>query len=88
MKTKQDNIFIKEVISGKLITINRINFLDILKLGPIKCKEEEKTLHLISSKVTIDNKKLTPTEVGEIEDFEIINFINESISQMTKTNYF
>lgn len=83
-----DNLFIKEVINGKVVEIERMTVGKMMKAA-VEANgfpEHEKTVHLMCSVVKIDGIKLDSRKFLESDDFEVFNFISESFTAMTKNN--
>lgn len=83
-----DNLFVKEVIDGKLIEIERINIGIMLRVS-VKCKdipEHEKMAYMMCAVTKVNGEKLNPKEFLESNDFAVFNFISESFNAMTNNN--
>lgn len=85
-----ENTFIKEVVNGKLIEIEQLTILKSLQISiKLSAKDigaAERVLHIISSVLKIDGKRVTFEELSESTDFEVFNFISEAFNAMTNSN--
>lgn len=87
-----DNLFVKEVINGKLVEMEQFNVLKLLQVT-IKLNETlkesdgaERMLYLICSVLKIDGKRVGFDELANSTDFEVFDFISESFNAMTNNN--
>lgn len=83
-----DDLFIKEVIGGKLVEIQRINVGIMLRVG-LESKdapEHEKVAYMMCAVTKINGVKLNIKDFLESQDFELFNFISESFNAMTNNN--
>lgn len=82
------DLFIKEVINGKLIEIERINVGIMLRVGcAIKdVPEYEKIAHLMCAVTKINGERINVKEFLDSDDYAVFNFILESFSAMTNNN--
>jgi hypothetical protein len=83
-----NNLFIKEVIGGKVVEIEQINIGIMLKVS-INYKdvsEHEKLAYMMCAVTKVNGEKLNPKEFLESTDFELFNFISESFNAMTNNN--
>jgi hypothetical protein len=83
-------LFIKEVINGNLIEIDRINIGIMLKVS-LECKdvsEHEKIAYMMCAVTKVNGEKLNPKEFLESNDFAVFNFVSESFNAMTNNNIF
>jgi hypothetical protein len=84
------DLFIKEVINGKLVEIERINIGIMLRVS-LECKdvsEHEKMAYMMCAVTKVNGSILNPKEFLDSNDFELFNFISESFTAMTKNNIF
>lgn len=83
-----DNLFVKEVINGKLVEIERINIGIMLRVSTA-CKnvsEHEKLAYMMCAVTKVNGENLGVKEFLESTDFELFNFISESFGAMTNNN--
>lgn len=85
-----DNLFIKEVINGKLVEIERVTVLVMLKVGlqTVKVPEEQKIVYLMCAITKVDGEYLKVDEPLQSTDLELFNFLSESLNAMTNNNIF
>lgn len=84
----KDNVFIKEVVKGKMVCINRLTVGHVFRAQGLGLEPHLIPAAVMASVTTIDNEQLTIDMLMEMDDFEIFNFISESITAMSKTKLF
>ena len=85
-----DNLFVKEVINGKIVDIHQINIGIMIQVS-INSKdvsEHEKLAYMMCAVTKVNGEKLNPKEFLESTDFELFNFISESFNAITNNNIF
>lgn len=87
-KTATDNVFIKEVVNGKMIVIERLKVRHILSVQKESIPEEFRFAYIAVQILTIDGQQITAEQILDFEDLEVFNFIAESIGAMGKTKLF
>ena len=90
-------LFIKEVINGKLIEIEQANIFTTLQcsieLGKFQQTENrtmsdaERMLRMICYFLKIDGERISFEELSKSTDFKIFEFITESFNSMTNSNF-
>ncbi|AIX11898.1 hypothetical protein [Flavobacterium phage FCOV-F14] len=79
-----DNVFVKEVINGKLVVIRQLKVSDLLKIGIMGITDESLKLTTIFSFVlTVNGEKLSPQDILNSEDISLFSFVSESVRRMT-----
>ena len=84
-----DNLFIKEVVGGKVVEISKITVRKMLLIG-IQTRdfpEHEKLAYLMCSVVKVNGEDLKAKEFLESDDIQLYNFISESFNAMTSSNF-
>ena len=84
-----ENLFIKEVVGGKLVEISRMTVSKMLLIisQTKNLPEHEQLAHLMCSVTKVDGEKLNVKEFMESEDMQLFNFISESFNAMNATNF-
>lgn len=84
------DLFIKEVINGKLIEIERITVGKMLKVGMSNkdMPEHEKLANFMCSVTKVNGVQLSLKEFLDSDDMQVFNFISESFNAMTNNNIF
>lgn len=80
-----DNVFVKEVINGKLVVIRQLKFSDILKIMMMGITDDSlKLATIISCVLTIDGEKLSSQEILDSEDIALFSFVTEAVGRMNE----
>lgn len=83
-----DNLFIKEVINGKLVEIENITIGKMLQssIASKNLKEHEQLAYMMCSVTKVNGSYLNPREFLESTDIGLFNFISETFNAMTNNN--
>lgn len=82
-----DDLFIKEVVGGKLVEIERFTIGKLLKTMAIpNVQEHEKLAYFMCSVTKVNGIPLDPKKFLESDDLQLFNFISESFNAMTNNN--
>lgn len=83
-----DNLFIKEIIAGKAVEIERVTIGLMLKasLASKNLQEHEQLAYMMCAVTKVNGSYLNPREFLESTDIELFNFISESFNAMTNNN--
>jgi hypothetical protein len=85
-----DNLFIKQVIGGKVVEIENVTIGKMLKssLASKNLPEHEQLAYMMCAVTKVNGSYLNPREFLESTDIELFNFISESFTAMTNNNIF
>lgn len=83
-----DNLFIKQVIGGKVVEIENVTIGKMLKssMASKNLQEHEQVAYMMCSVTKVNGSYLNPREFLESTDIELFNFISESFNAMTNNN--
>ena len=85
-----ENLFIKEIVNGKLIEIETYTVRHLFKIMTNKnfsnLSDYEKIAYQICSVLKINNEKVEVEDFLNSTDFEVCNFVAEAFNAMTKHN--
>ena len=79
-----ENLFIKEVVNGKLVEIRQLTIGDMLISG-VKCRnmqEHERLAYLMCVVLTINGEKINYIEFLNSTDISLFNFVSEAFNRM------
>lgn len=83
-----DDLFIKQVVGGKVVEIENITIGKMLKssLASKSLQEHEQVAYMMCAITKVNGSYLNPREFLESTDVELFNFISESFNAMTNNN--
>lgn len=79
-----ENVFIKEVVCGKMVVIRNLNVSDLIRIGLMNIDDDVlKVAHMMSCVTTIDGERLSPEDILKSENIQLYSFISEAVGRMT-----